>query len=190
MNPLRSVGARLGLGLAIVVAAALVLVDLIVVPSLEDSLVDSKLSQLGEAAPRIANQILTSKNFTLDDAMQAASDSAAARVVYFTPLNLEPPKLLVVADSNSVTSVDVENDPIALRTLRSGRLVTGTVTTRRQRYAEAGYYVLGGSVVLLRSPLHDSLRSIHLVRRRLVIAGLIALVASLLVGYLAATFFA
>ncbi len=68
--------------------------------------------------------------------------------------------------------------------------MSGTVTARGQRYAEAGYYVLGGSVVLLRSSLHDSLRSIHLVRRRLVIAGLIALVASLLVGYLAATLFA
>jgi signal transduction histidine kinase len=190
MNPLRSVGARLGLGLAVVVAAALVLVDLIVVPSLEESLIDSKISQLEEAAPRVANQILESKSFTLDDAMQAASESANARVVYFTPLNLEPPKLLVVADSNAVTSVDVENDPVALRALRSGRLVSGTVTARGQRYAEAGYYVLGGSVVLLRSNLHDSLRSIHLVRSRLVIAGLIALVASLIVGYLAATLFA
>ena len=178
MNPLRNVGARLGLGLAIVVAAALVLVDLIVVPSLEQNLVDSKISQLEEAAPRVANQILTSKNFTLDDAMQAASESASARVVYFTPLNLEPPKLLVVADSNAVTSVDVENDPVALRALRSGKTVSGTITARGQRYAEAGYYVLGGSVVLLRSSLHDTLRSIDLVRSRLVIAGLIALVAS------------
>jgi hypothetical protein len=34
VNPLRSVGARLGLGLAVVVAFALLLVDLIVVPTL------------------------------------------------------------------------------------------------------------------------------------------------------------
>ncbi len=85
MNPFRSVGARLGLGLALVVAAALVLVDLIVVPSLERNLIDSKLSQLEEAAPRVANQILKTPSFTLDDAMQAASESANARVVYFTP---------------------------------------------------------------------------------------------------------
>ena len=44
MNPLRSVGARLGLALAVVVAAALVLVDLIVVPSLERNLIDAKLA--------------------------------------------------------------------------------------------------------------------------------------------------
>jgi signal transduction histidine kinase len=190
MNPVRNVGARLGLGLAIVVAAALVLVDLIVVPSLETNLIDSKLSQLEEAAPRVADRILSEESFTVDDAMQSASEDANARVVYYTPLNLEPPKLLVIADSNAVTSADVENDPVALRAFRSGKLVSGTVTARGRRYAEAGYYVLGGSVVLLRSPLHDSLRSIHLVRSRLVIAGLIALVVSLVVGYLAASLFA
>jgi signal transduction histidine kinase len=190
MNPFRSVGARLGLGLAIVVAAALVLVDLIVVPSLEQNLIDSKLNQLREAAPRVADRILAIPSYTLDDALQSAGESANARVVYYTPLNLEPPKLLVIGDSNSDSSADVENDPVALRALRSGELVTGTVTARGQRYAEAGYYVLGGSVVLLRSSLHDSLRSIDLVRRRLVIAGLIALAASLLVGYFAAWVFA
>ena len=91
MNPFRSVGARLGLGLAIVVAAALVLVDLIVVPSLERNLIDAKLSQLEEAAPRVAiagpERRRTSRSIV---AMQAASESANARVVYFTPLNLEP----------------------------------------------------------------------------------------------------
>jgi signal transduction histidine kinase len=44
--------------------------------------------------------------------------------------------------------------------------------------------------VLLQTSLHDSLRSIKLVRRRLVVAGLIALAASLLVGYLLASIFA
>jgi two-component system, OmpR family, sensor kinase len=190
MNPFRSVGARLGLGLAIVVAAALVLVDLIVVPSLEQNLIDSKLSQLREAAPRVADQILATPSFTLDDALQSAAESANARVVYYNALSLEPPTLFVFADSNSVKSADVENDPVALRSLRSGELVTGTATAKGQRYAEAAYYVLGGSVILLRSPLHDSLRSIDLVRHRLVIAGLIALTASLLVGYFAASVFA
>src|SRR6266508_2182869 len=87
-------------------------------------------------------------------------------------------------------SADVEDDPVALRAFTSGELVTGTVTARNQRYAEAASYVLGGSVVLLRSSLHDSLRSVDLVRRRLVIAGVIALAASLLVGYFAAWVFA
>jgi hypothetical protein len=107
MNPLRSVGARLGLSLAAVVAAALVLVDLIVVPSLERSLINAKLSQLRDSAPTVASQLLSSSTFVLDDMIQTASASANARVVYFTPFSFYSPKLLLVADSSPVTSADV-----------------------------------------------------------------------------------
>ena len=190
MNPLRSVGARLGLGLAIVVAAALVLVDVIVVPSLERNLVDDKLAQLTEAAPAIGSRLLNTPRETLDDAIQTAASSADARVIYFTALTYNPPSILVAGDSFPVTSTDVEDDPIALRAFAEERPVNGTVTTGGVRYAEAAVPLLGGPVVLLRAPLNDSLRSIHLVRRRLVVAGLIALAASLLVGYVAASIFA
>ena len=190
MNPLRSVGARLGLGLAVVVAAALVLVDVIVVPSLEHNLVDAKLAQLTEAAPAVGSRLLNTPRETLDDAIQAAASSADARVIYFTALTYNPPNILVVGDSFPVTSADVDDDPVALRAFAEERPVNGTVTTGGVRYAEAAYPLLGGPVVLLRASLHDSLRSIHLVRRRLVVAGLIALAASLPVGYLAASIFA
>jgi signal transduction histidine kinase len=190
MNPLRSVGARLGLGLAIVVAAALVLVDLIVVPSLERNLVNAKLSQLREAAPGVGSQLLNSTSFGLDDNIQIAAASANARVIYFTPLDWHPPKLLVTSDSSPVTSADVENDRLVPRAFNEGRPVSGTVTTHGERFAEVAYPLFGGPVVLLRANLHDSLQSVQLVRRRLVIAGLIALAASLLVGYLAASIFA
>ena len=190
MNPLRSVGARLGLGLAIVVAAALVLVDVIVVPSLERNLVDDKLAQLTEAAPAVGSRLLNTPRETLDDAIQTAASSADARVIYFTALTYNPPSILVAGDSFPVTSTDVEDDPVALRAFAEERPVNGTVTTGGVRYAEAAVPLLGGPVVLLRAPLNDSLRSIHLVRRRLVVAGLIALAASLLVGYVAASIFA
>jgi signal transduction histidine kinase len=190
MNPLRSVGARLGFGLAIVVAAALVLVDLIVVPSLERNLINAKVSQLQEAAPGIGSQLLNSTSFSLDDNIQIAEASANARVVYFHVLDWHPPTLNVFADSSPVTSADVENDRLAPRAFIEGRLVSGTVTAGGERFAEVAYPLLGGPVVLLRANLHDSLQSVHLVRRRLVIAGLIALAASLLVGYVAASIFA
>jgi two-component system OmpR family sensor kinase len=190
VNPLRSVGARLGLGLAVVVAAALVLVDLIVVPSLERNLIDAKVSQLEEAAPPVGSKLLNTRPENIDDAIQTASGSADARVIYFMALDYNPPSIYVFADSNPVTSADVEDDPVALRAFAEERPVGGTVTTKGVRYAEAAHPLLGGPVVLLRAPLRDSLRSIHLVRSRLVVAGLIALAASLLVGYLAASIFA
>jgi signal transduction histidine kinase len=191
VNPFRSVGARLGLALAVVVAAALGLVDLIVVPSLERNLINSKLSQLREAAPSIGSELLNSSSFALNDNIQSAADGADARVVYFTVLTWSPPKLTVYADSSPVTSTDVENDPLVTRAFANyPHAVTGTVTADDQRYAEVAYPLFGGPVVLLRAPLRDSLQTIHLVRRRLVVAGLIALAASLLVGRLAASMFA
>lgn len=190
MNPLRSVGARLGLGLAVVVAAALVLVDLIVVPSLERKLTNAKLAQLREAAPSVGVELANSPSYALDDTIQAAEASTDARVVYYTVLVYNPPTIVVRADSNTVSSADVENDPLALRAFTEFKLVSGTVTSKGERYAEAAYPLAAGPVVLLRSSLHDSLSSISFVRHRLVVAGLIALGFSLLVGYVAASIFA
>ncbi len=190
MNPFRNVAARLGLGLVIVVAGALLLVDLIVVPSLERNLINAKLDQLHEAAPTIGSQLLNSSPFTLDDVIQSAADSANARVIYFHLLDVDPVKLSVFADSSPVTSADVEDDPYAPRAFSEGRTVRGTVTVKGERFAEVAYPVFGGPVVLLRASLADSLHSVTLVRKRLVVAGLIALAASLLVGYFAASVFA
>jgi len=94
------------------------------------------------------------------------------------------------ADSTPVSADGIENDPRAHPALVRHREVDATTTGHGARYAEVAYPVFGGPVVLLRASLHDSLRSINLVRRRLVVAGLIALAASLLVGYLAASIFA
>jgi signal transduction histidine kinase len=190
MNPFRSVGARLGFGLAIVVAAALVLVHLIVVPSLKRNLIDAKLDRLSEAVPTVARDVLLSSTFALDETMQSAAARADARVVYFVPLTSNPPRLSVFADSNPITVADVQADPIALRAFVRGETQTGTIGTGDKRFAEAAYPVAGQYVILLRSSLHDTLESVDLVRRRLLIAGLIALAAALLVGYLAASVFA
>src|SRR5262245_10973240 len=188
MNPLRSVGARLGLGLAIVVALALLLVGLIVVPSLETNLVNAKLNQLRKAAPGIGHQLVNARPETLDEVVQSAAADANARVVWFHFLGAD--ELTVFADSNNVTVADVENDRLVPKAYREDRMVSGTVTEDGERFAEVAYPVIGGPVVLLRASLADSLQSVHLVRRRLIIAGLIALATALLVGYLAAAVFA
>ncbi len=190
MNPLRNVGARLGLALAVVVAAALGLTDLIVVPSLERNLIDAKVGQLSDAAPTVAREVFLSSPFALDDTLQAAAASSDARVVYFNRLTTNPPKLNVYADSNPIRAADVQDDPIARRAFVRGTMQTGTTSSEGRRFAEAAYPIAGEYVVLLRASLHDSLRSVDLVRRRLLIAGLIALAASLLVGYAAASIFA
>src|SRR5256885_798936 len=86
VNPFRSVGARLGLGLAVVVAAALVLVDLIVVPSLERKLTHAKLAQLREAAPSVGVGLANSPSYALDGPIQAADAGPHARRGYLPRL--------------------------------------------------------------------------------------------------------
>jgi signal transduction histidine kinase len=192
MNPLRSVGARLTLALALLVAGALGVVYAIVVPSLERNLIGAKVSQLRRAAPAVSHQ-LPSSSASPDwtDALGTLSTSANARVVVYQVLSASPPSLTVFQDSNPVSSSDVQNDPVASRAFVSGKLVTGTVNRNEARYAEAAM-PLGNPnyVLLLAAPLHDSLGNVNLVQRRVLAAGLLALVAALLVGYGAATVFA
>jgi signal transduction histidine kinase len=191
VNPLRSVGGRLALALAVMVAGALLLVDLIVVPSLEHNLINTKLSQLRDAAPSIGRRLGATPESQLHNAAVAASESADARVVFFTLLDPNPVKLSVFEDSSPVTSTDVEDDPLVVRAYNAyPRSISGTVTSRGRRFAEVAYPLRTGPVVLLRASLRDTLQSIDQVRRRLVVAGLIALLASLVVGYAASTFFA
>jgi signal transduction histidine kinase len=190
MNPFRSVGARLSLALVIVVAAALVLVDLIVVPSLERNLVHAKIAQLKDAAPGVAAEVAPISVYNLDPVLQAAARSANARVSVLEPFDSKT--LLGVADSTLASAADLTNDPIALRAgrLPLGEQTSGTVQRDDNRYAEAAMPLPDGNVLLLTASLHDSLANIDLVRRRLVIAGLIALGASLLVGFGGASIFA
>src|SRR5438067_1877109 len=148
-----------------------------------------QLAQLRDAAPAIAAQY-ESKSAVIDPqpVLQAASESASARISVFT--RLDPQTLIPVADSNLASSSDLAQDPIAERSAARGVTVSGTVERRETRYAEVARLLPKGDVLLLSASLHDSLANIHLVRRRLLIAGLIALVASLLVGYGAASIFA
>ena len=191
MNPLRSVGGRLALALALVVAGALLLADLIVVPSLERHLIDSKLNQLRHDTPAIAARLGNSTDYELHARIVKAAAQADARVIYFQAQDFRRGILTVFDDSNPVTSADVEDDPLVVRAFKAWpKSVSGTVTSGEKEYAEVAYPLQRGPVVLVRASLRDTLQSIHQVRRRLLIAGLIALLASLAVGYLFAALFA
>jgi signal transduction histidine kinase len=189
MNPLKSVGARLALALAVVVAAALALTDLIVVPSLQRNLVHAKLSELRRAAPSVRKEI-SSFSAPGDLQVQAAARAANARVSVFT--ELDPDTLIPIGDSQGLIS-DLGQDPVALRAAKTLRLTSGTVSRGDDHYAEAALPVAASSseaVLLLSSPLRDSLTTGAFVRRRLLIAGIIALLAAIVVGYGAASLFA
>jgi signal transduction histidine kinase len=189
VNPLRSVRGRLSIAFGVVLIVGLGLVELIVVPSLERSLIDSKVSQLRRAAPGVARQIPSPfTDFYISNKLQIAARTSNARVVILQML--DPDHAIVFDDSNIVKSDDVQDDPIALRALQKLELTSGTVTRDGRRYAEAATPTGDGFAVLLSASLRDTLANVDLVRRRILIGGLIALVVALAVGYAAATMFA
>jgi signal transduction histidine kinase len=190
MNPFRSVGARLSLALLAVVAGALGTVYLSVVPSLKRNLVNSKLSQLEQVAPLLEKRFRANPfdpNF-VDDAASAAD----ARAVLLQPLTPPSRSLIVYQDSEGgANSSDVEADPLAEKASATLEQQQGTVKRADDSYAEVAVPVdESGIVLLLSASLHDALANVHLVQRRLLLAGLAALVASLVVGYGAASLFA
>ncbi len=87
-------------------------------------------------------------------------------------------------------SNDIQNDPVALRSATSGNVETGTVTRKDVRYAELAFRLPNGNTALLSSSLTDTLGAVSVARQRLLIAGGIALLLVLVVGYAAAWMFA
>lgn len=188
MNPFRSVGARLSLALAVIVAAALGAVYAGVVPALEHRLTSAKIGELDGWAKRLRGSYSA---FDPDFASRA-SFLADARAVVYQPLALEPPTLQVVQDSRGGSSSgDVESDPLALRALQTGRPQRGTVERGEGSFAEVAVPVgTGRDVLLLSASLQSSLADVALIKHRLVWAGLLALLAAVLLGFAAASVFA
>ena len=138
VNPFRRVGGRLALALLVVVAGALAIVYLIVVPSYRQ-LARQLTGQ--RPAPEAARRRWPSRGakpacfpsaaWVQDTAVPVA---AGARVVVFSA----PPLLEPVADSNGGTSRDIENDPIVQRAAARRGIVGGTVTRERRELRRGG----------------------------------------------------
>jgi signal transduction histidine kinase len=189
VSPLRSVGARLSLALLVVVAAALAIVYAALVPILERNLVDNKIEQLVPLAAGLASRVETDPRRQQIFVEDSAS-SIQARVMIVNAL-LEGPRPIVlpIADSQSTQSSQI-SDEIAVRAARTRTPQQGRIERGGKSYAEAAMPFGKGSVLVIRAPLQDTLANIGLVRRRLLLAGVLALLFSLAVGYGAAYLFA
>ena len=194
MNPFRSVGALLSIALSVVVVGALLIVYVMVIPSLQDRLIGAKMTQFEGAAPRLRQQRANlSPGTALDDFAQAAAASANAdRVLVFDFDDVTPTQLRIAADSRGgQSSAPFAGDPVALRAQSSDEIQRGTVTHAGHRFAEVAFRVRQVTqVVLLTSPLSSQFQTIHIVKRRLLLAGFIALLVALVLGYVGAWAFA
>ena len=191
MSRFTSVGARLSLALLLVVAAALGIVYVALVPLIERNLVDAKVDQLVQSAEILAGRVPQ----PVDQAQifaEEAAPSVNARVLIVDVPAAEAPVVLPIADSQEVPGAQrVVQDPLAVRALESLEPQGGQVGEDENAYAEAAVAVEGTtSVLVLRAPLSDTFENVALVRRRLLLAGVLALAFSLAVGYGMAYLFA
>jgi signal transduction histidine kinase len=177
---------KFGLALFAVVAGALVIVYMAVVPRLESRLVGAKIDELERAAPAVRGQFREANPLTdYQPLAQNVSAGLNARVFVLEGLNARGP-LVVIADSGGAGAREVGSDPVAREALLSGRLATGRVTRAGSERAEVAVPLDSEAVILLSAPLGDALANVNLVRRTLILAGIAALGASLLAGALAA----
>jgi signal transduction histidine kinase len=183
--PLRSLTIKLGIvlfGLVFVVIAILLLV---VVPRLESRLVDARIDRLERASPLVAKDLrsLSAVQVGEGSALAVLGTRHDARVVVLTPLGTG--SLLVFGDSTLARSDVFAQDPVALRSLGSGGLERGRVERSGRSFAEVAFPV-AGAVVVLSAPLGDVLESFDLLRKSLLVAGGVALLAAAVLAYLAA----
>jgi signal transduction histidine kinase len=184
---IKGIRLRLALALLGVVAGALVVAYLIVVPTLESRLVDAKIDQLEANAVTVADCIKAT-DFPWQECADTGSAVLNARVVIYDVLQREPPALQILADSRPASSQDVEHDIVAEFAAATGEPQGGTVSRSEEEFAEAALPVTAdGPIVLLSSSLADPLSSIDVVERRLLAAGGIALFVALLLGYAGAS---
>lgn len=188
MSGFRTVGARLALALLAVVAGVLAFVYLIVVPSLEHRLIDSRKAQAASVAERVAAQLPSE---TPGDIAAGFASATNTRVTIFEIFNRAPLSLRDIADEGGGGAVGgIDEDPVARSAAETLTPKRDVVTRGGGRYAEAARPVNSNLIVLVSSSLEESLASVTLVRNRLLVSALVALVAALLLGYGGARIFA
>ncbi len=192
MSRFRTVGLKLTLALAGLVAGALAIVYLAVVPSLKDRLIDGRLDQLEQTAPLVIRSIQASESeaITLDQILSVEGLDRGVRLAVFEYLDTAPVSLRLVADSRQL-GLAAGNDPIAQRAAENGRSERGVVERGGMELAEvARPFPFGGRILLVSEPTEDTLDTVGLVERRLLLAGLIALAVAGLAGFGLARIFA
>jgi signal transduction histidine kinase len=183
-RPRPSLALKFGLALFAVVAGALAIVYMAVVPRLESRLVDAKISELERTVPPVAKQFEQTNQFDYQDRVQRASGRLNARVLVLDQLTDDT--FRVVADSGGAEPTGALSDEVALDARASGRTASGRVSRGGSERAELATPINSTTVLLVSASLNDALSNVSLIRRTLILAGAAALGVSLLAGALAA----
>jgi len=200
---LRSVKNWLTLLILGLVVLAMLVAWAYVVPPLSDRLVKQKLVDASNSARVISDTVSEWIRYdpdpglyVLDQASLKRTTSSIAqrlngRVIVYTR------ELARIQDTGGQGSLDVTDYPMVERAFGAGQTKQGVVTTPGGRYAatavplfstSAGRAVVG--VVLVISPLNDVDNAVAAVQHQLLRATLLAVLVSLVLGYMASFFIA
>jgi two-component system, OmpR family, sensor kinase len=189
VNRFRTVGVKLTLALAGLVAGALAIVYVAVVPSLENRLTDARLDQLERSTSLVINDIEANEATTpIDDILRFESEQRGARIIVYEFLTDKPIYLRPFGDSRGLRQTPGQ-DPVAQAAAEHQRLERDVVERGGARFAEVAV-PFGGRILLLSAPLSETLETVNLVERRLLLTALVALLAAAGVGFALARLFA
>jgi two-component system OmpR family sensor kinase len=169
---------------------------LYVAPGLQSRLMGEKLTSLAQSArahsdplrrtvgsstplPTVHRIIARTANLTGNRVTLISVNQAGGR-----------PQLARVADSSNAAASGAVRLAIAKRAVVTRKVATGTESTAAGRMAEAAYPVRYGrrvaAVIVYSAPVSDVLRTVSTVRHEILVAGGLALLVALVVGYLVA----
>jgi signal transduction histidine kinase len=166
-----------------------------VAPGLQTRLVGEKLSELAGGARRhtapIAAGIADSAPLqTIEDWVNTAARDSGDRVSLLSVGRADGRlQLSLEADSSTAGAATALTFPIAVRAAETGKLSTGTESTRAGTFAEAAnpiVYLGGSDVVVFSAPISDVVHSVSIVRHEILVAGGIAMLLALVGGSLVA----
>jgi two-component system, OmpR family, sensor kinase len=191
-GPVLSIANRLALLFGVITLGVIAVVYVYVVPQLESSLRAQRLRTLAATAKNSYGQIRSdvvngADVRQLNRDVRAAADAASARVTLLT-INRTAEGLQSVPVSDSTSQIKLDLDfAVALDAATSGKVATGSEAGDAGRVGEAAvpihYKHSVGAVVVFSDPLADVEANVALIRRRILTAGALALIAALLAGY-------
>ena len=202
----RSVKNWLTLLIGALVALAMLVAWVYVVPPLQGRLTNQKLADARGNARLISETLTTPTWLRYNHAngqliiIDATSESRTLNSIssrFGGRATIYTRNLLVSLDSGSGASPDVADYPMLDKAVRTGRLAQGIVTTTGERIAATAIPLFtpstGNTVVaaaLVTSSLEDVDNAVEAVQRQLLFATILALGISMILGYLASYFIA
>ena len=194
-RPLRSLRNRLTVIFALIVAGAIGIVYFYVTPRLEEELVAQKLERLEADAQRESRPLREEiGNDDRREILEADANTAARfsnSEVTVLQVTLEPmTQILAVANSGPGSAALADSEGVARRAVETGNPVTATAQTDVGRQALAAQPLVRNrrirGVAVFAGSLTDVQANVQLIRQRILLAGLIALVLAAIGGYLVA----